>query len=58
MPGMMVSYVAFVTDSFQNYPVFDVDPYALQLLLNFDEVKLCNPLGSKANRHKLGMFAH
>ena len=46
------------TDFFQNHPLFGVDPCTLQLLLYFDEVEVCSPLGSKANKHKLGMFAH
>lgn len=29
---------------------------ALQINLYFDEVELCNPLGSKVKVHKLGMY--
>ncbi|XP_028409272.1 uncharacterized protein LOC114531867 [Dendronephthya gigantea] len=43
-------------DDFVNHPLFSQDPYALQILLYFDEVEICNPLGSKANKHKLGAF--
>ena len=43
------------TEHFKNHPLFGVDPYALQLLLYFDELEVCNPLGSRANKHKLGM---
>ena len=44
------------TDYFKDHPLFGVDPYALQLLLYFDELEVCNPLGSRANKHKLGMI--
>ena len=37
-----------------DHPVFGIDPYALQLLLYFDELEVCNPLGSRPNKHKLG----
>lgn len=44
------------TDYFKDHPLFGIDPYALQLLLYFDEFEVCNPLGSRANKHKLGMM--
>ena len=40
---------------FKDHPLFGTDPCTLQLLLYFDEVEVCNPLGSRANKHKLGM---
>ena len=43
------------TEHLKNHPLFGVDPYALQLLLYFDELEVCNPLGSRANKHKLSM---
>ena len=30
------------------------DPTALQIQLYYDELEVCNPLGSKAKKHKLG----
>ena len=42
------------TDYFRSHPLFGVDPFALQLLLYFDELEVCNPLGTRANKHKLG----
>ena len=29
-----------------------------QILLYYDEVEVCNPLGSKVKLHKLGMYIH
>ena len=40
---------------FMKHPLFSVNSKALQIFLYFDEVELCNPLGSKAKIHKLGM---
>ena len=34
--------------------LFKEDPCALQIQLFFDELEICNPLGSKAKKHKLG----
>ena len=39
---------------FQNHPVFSSDKQALQIIPYFDEVELCNPLGSNTKKHKLG----
>lgn len=43
-------------EQFRHHPLFSTDPCALQLLLYFDELEVCNPLGSRANKHKLGNF--
>lgn len=45
-------------DIFARHPLFSNDPTALQLLVYFDEVEVCNPLGSRANQHKLGKFIY
>ena len=37
---------------YSQHPLFREDPCALQIQLYFDELELCNPLGSKT--HKLG----
>ena len=42
---------------FENHPLFSVEPHALQIMLYFDELEVCNPLGSSAKVHKLGLFA-
>lgn len=42
-------------DVFRAHPLFSRDPHALQLILYFDEFEVCNPLGSRANKHKIGI---
>ena len=39
--------------SFQNHPLFSVQQSALQIFLYYDDLEVCNPLGSKAKVHKL-----
>ena len=39
---------------FKEHPLFGQDPKALQLLLYYDDLEVCNPLGSRATKHKLG----
>ena len=39
---------------FCEHPLFSVDPVALQLILYYDELELCNPLGSRRKKHKIG----
>lgn len=41
-------------DMFQEHPLFGADPYALQVIVYFDELEVCNPLGSRATKHKIG----
>lgn len=41
-------------DVFAKHPLFSVHRDALQILLYYDEVEICNPLGSKVKVHKLG----
>nr|XP_046258520.1 uncharacterized protein LOC124066299 [Scatophagus argus] len=40
-------------DIFKSHPLFLKFPTALQLILYTDEIELCNPLGSRANKNKL-----
>ena len=40
---------------FKTHPLFSTDPLALQLIAYYDELELCNPLGSHVKRHKLGI---
>ncbi|XP_051558169.1 uncharacterized protein LOC127443496 [Myxocyprinus asiaticus] len=40
-------------DIFKSHPLFLKVPTALQLILYTDEIELCNPLGSRANKNKL-----
>ena len=39
----------------QMHPLFSADPVALQIILYYDELELCNPLGSRRKKHKIGM---
>ena len=40
--------------AFKTHPIFSVDTTALQIIAYFDEVEVCNPLGSHATVHKVG----
>ena len=40
---------------FFNHPLFTQHPDALQILAYFDEVELCNPLGTHVKKHKVGI---
>jgi len=40
---------------FKQHPLFSQDPHALQIIAYYDEVKLCNPLGTHVKQHKLGI---
>lgn len=40
---------------FRSHPLFTSNPNSLQIILYYDDVEICNPLGSKAKVHKLGM---
>ena len=39
----------------KSHPLFGQDVTSLQILLYFDEVELCNPLGSSRKIHKIGL---
>ena len=41
---------------FSSHPLFSAYVDALQLFFYYDDVEVCNPLGSKAKIHKLGKF--
>ena len=41
---------------FKEHPLFSVEPRALQIILFFDDAELCNPLGTSAKVHKIGMI--
>lgn len=40
---------------FSKHPLFLEDARALQIIAYYDEVEICNPLGSHAKQHKLGI---
>ena len=39
---------------FKNHPIFKFDKQEIQLNAYYDEVELCNPLGSYTKKHKIG----
>ena len=39
---------------FKNHPLYSSEPQALQIMLYYDEVELCNPLGAAKKIHKVG----
>lgn len=41
---------------FKEHSLYSVDPSALQIIFYFDDLELCNPLGSKRTIHKVGAF--
>ena len=40
---------------FKSHPLFSAHRNSLQLIIYYDEVEVCNPLGSRSGVHKLGM---
>jgi hypothetical protein len=44
--------------AFKAHSIFSSDPTALQIIAYFDEVEVCNPLGSLATVHKVGVFMY
>ena len=41
--------------TFRNHPLFSQDPEALQIIGYYDELEVCNPLGSHIKKHKVGV---
>lgn len=41
---------------FKAHPLFSIDPHALQIILYYDDVEMCNPIGSYTKVHKLGEY--
>ena len=39
----------------RNHPLFSSEPQALQIVAYFDELEVCNPLGTHTKKHKLGI---
>ena len=42
----------------KNHPLFQHHPTALQFILYYDDIEVCNPLGSSAGIHKLGKILY
>jgi poly(3-hydroxybutyrate) depolymerase len=40
----------------KNHALFSADILALEIMAYYDDVEVCNPLGSRAKKHKLGMY--
>lgn len=40
--------------AYRTHPLFSKYPHALQIMFYYDDVELCNPIGSKSKIHKLG----
>ena len=40
---------------FSNNPLYSTDASSLQIVLYYDELEICNPLGSRRKKHKLGI---
>lgn len=41
-------------EAFKTHPLYTVDPQALQVILYYDDLEICNPLGASVKTHKLG----
>ena len=41
-------------EQYQEHPLFQNDPCAIQVRLYYDNLEVCNALGSKTKKHKLG----
>ncbi len=56
--GEMTDFWKDYCDGFvyRSHPLFSDCPEALQIMACYDDVEVCNPLGLKANKHKLGRF--
>ncbi len=42
-------------EQYKYHPLFQGDPCALQIKLYYDDIEVCNALGSKTKKHKLGI---
>jgi hypothetical protein len=51
-------YLADICDGslYKSHPLFSTHPTALQILFYYDELEVCNPLGSNTKKHKIGVF--
>lgn len=41
-------------EQYQEHSLFQDDPCAIQIRLYYDDLEVCNALGSKTKKHKLG----
>ena len=54
--GLMEDFCDGAT--FAVHPLFSVKVDSLQVFFYYDEIEVCNPLGSKTKTHKLGMYMY
>ena len=43
---------------YKNHPLFSSNSSALQIMMYFDEFDVCDPLGSKSSKHKIGLYSY
>ena len=43
-------------DAYRQHPLFSRNRHALQIMFYYDDVEVCNPIGSRNKVHKLGMI--
>ena len=43
---------------FKSHPLFSENPHALQVIAHYDELEICNPLGSHVKKHKVGVVIY
>lgn len=41
--------------AYKSHDLFSTVPSSLEVLAYYDDVEVCNPLGSRAKKHKLGV---
>ena len=41
-------------EAYKSHPLYSTHVNSLQILLYYDELEVCNPLGSSKTKHKLG----
>lgn len=51
-PGVLRDYCD--GETYEQHPLFSIHFEALQILFYYDDLEVCNPLGSKKKKHKLG----
>ena len=43
-------------ENHRTHPLFSLKQTSLQIMLYYDDLEICNVLGSRVNKHKLGNF--
>ena len=51
--GLLADYCD--SPAYSSHPLFGSYYTSLQIFLYYDDVEVCNPLGSRAKKHKLGI---